>query len=125
MWGTPGVAPQPPRFLHSTHLLKYLHWPSTQRRIIFKICTDTYQALSSIQPAYTHSLLAPARKPEQISDPKFSVAGSVRLPPGNVVSAFNIFLVSLESQSFRFAYPPKHHSEFIHASMGQFCNVFN
>ena len=34
-------------------------------RIIFKICTLTYQALSSKQPASLHSLLTPARQPRR------------------------------------------------------------
>ena len=34
--------------------------------IIFKICTIAYQALSSKQPAYLHSLLIPSRQHRQL-----------------------------------------------------------
>ena len=48
-------------FSHPVPLLKSLHWLPFRYRIIFKICTISYQALSSKQPAYLHLLLAPAR----------------------------------------------------------------
>ena len=54
------------RFSHSVPLLKSLHWLPIRHRIIFKICTITYQALSSWQPAYLHSMLTPARKAASI-----------------------------------------------------------
>ena len=59
------VATQSPHFSHSV-LLKSLHWLPVQYRIIFKICTITYQALSSKQPAYLYSLLTPARQPREL-----------------------------------------------------------
>ena len=46
------VVTRSPHFLHSLPLLKSLHWFPVRYRIIFKICTITYQALSSKQPAY-------------------------------------------------------------------------
>ena len=54
------------RFSHSAPLLKSLHWLLVRYRIIVKICTITYQALPSKQPAYLHSLLTPARQPRQL-----------------------------------------------------------
>ena len=50
------VVTRSPRFSHSVPLLKLLHWLPVRHRIIFKICTITYQALSK-QPAYLHPLL--------------------------------------------------------------------
>ena len=55
-----------PRFIHSKPLPKSLHWLPFRCRIIFKICTVTYQALSCKQPSYLHSLLTPVRKPVQL-----------------------------------------------------------
>ena len=55
-----------PRFSHSVPLLKSLVWLPIQHRIIFKICTITYQALSSGHPAYLHSLFTPARMARQL-----------------------------------------------------------
>ena len=46
------VVTKSPRFSHSTPLLKSLHWLPIRHRTIFKICTITYEALSSGQPAY-------------------------------------------------------------------------
>ena len=54
------------RFSRSEPLLKSLHWLPVRYRIIFKICTITYQALSTKQPAYLHSMLTPARQPRQL-----------------------------------------------------------
>ncbi|KAK2171264.1 hypothetical protein NP493_1083g00017 [Ridgeia piscesae] len=53
-----------PRF--SWSLLKSLHWLPVHYRIIFKICTITYEALSSTQPAYLNSRLSPARNSRQL-----------------------------------------------------------
>ena len=39
---------------------------SLRYRIISMICTITYQAISSKQPAYLHSLFTPARQPRQL-----------------------------------------------------------
>ena len=47
-------------------LLRYLHWFPVWYRIIFKICTITYQALSCKQPSYLHFLLTPVRKLVQL-----------------------------------------------------------
>ena len=55
-----------PLFSHSVPLLKSLHWLPVQYRIIYKICTITYQALSSKQPSYLYSLLTPARQSRQL-----------------------------------------------------------
>ena len=48
-------------FSRSVPLLKSLHWLPVRYRLIIKICTITYQALSTKQPAYLHSMLTPAR----------------------------------------------------------------
>ena len=60
------VVTRSPRFSRSVPLLKSLHWLPVRYRIIFKICTITYQALSTKQPAYLHSMLTPARQPRQL-----------------------------------------------------------
>ena len=52
--------------LRSPRFFTQYHWFPVRYRIIFKICTITYQALSSKQPAYLHSLLTPARQPRQL-----------------------------------------------------------
>ena len=56
------VVPRSPRFSRSVPLLKSLHWP-VHYRIIFKIYTIAYNALSSTQP---HSMLTPARHSRQL-----------------------------------------------------------
>ena len=56
------VVTRSPRFSLSAPLLKSLHWLPVRYRIVFKICTITYPALSPKQPAYLHSLLTPARQ---------------------------------------------------------------
>ena len=59
------VVTRSPRFSHSELFLKSLHWLLVRYRIILKICTVTYQAHSSKQPAYI-SLLTPTRKHRQL-----------------------------------------------------------
>ncbi|KAK2192605.1 hypothetical protein NP493_26g06024 [Ridgeia piscesae] len=54
------------RFSCSVLFLKALHWLPVHYRIIFKICTVVYQALSSIQPAYLNVMLTPARNSRQL-----------------------------------------------------------
>jgi len=54
------------RFSRSVPLLKSLHWLPVHYRIIFKICTIAYQALSYTQPAYLNSMLTPARNSRQL-----------------------------------------------------------
>ena len=50
------------RFCHITHLLKSLHWLPARYRIKFKLCSLTYQALTSGQPVYIRNMLQPSRK---------------------------------------------------------------
>ena len=111
----------------SVSLLKSLHWLPVRYRIIFKICTITYQALSYKQPAYLHSMLTPARQPRQLrssgsdllSVPRvktnagtraFSVAAPtlLNLLPDSVKSAGNIasFRCHLKTYIFNIAYRP-------------------
>ncbi|KAK2180026.1 hypothetical protein NP493_461g01003 [Ridgeia piscesae] len=47
-------------------LLKSLHWLPVHYRIVFKICTMSYQALASKQPTYLNSMLTPARKSREL-----------------------------------------------------------
>ena len=54
------------RSSRSVPLLKSLHWLPVHYRIIFKICTIAYQALSSTQPAYLNSMLTPTRNSRQL-----------------------------------------------------------
>ena len=51
-----------PRFCHITPLLKSLHWSPVRYRIKFKLCSLTYQALTSGQPVYIRNTLQPSRK---------------------------------------------------------------
>ena len=55
------VVTRSPRFSRSVPLLKSLHWLHVHYRIIFKMYTIAYQALSFTQPAYLNSMLTPAR----------------------------------------------------------------
>ena len=124
-----------PRFSRSVPLLKSLHWLPVHYRIIIKIRTIAYQALSSTQPAYLTSMLTPARNSRQLrsssSNPlyiprvktkagtrAFSVAAptvwnslpaSVTLE-GDIVS----FCRRLKIYLFYAAYPPWPPSFFIH-----------
>ena len=54
------------RFSSSVPLLKSLHWFPVHYRIIFKICTISYQALASKQPTYLNSMLTPARNSREL-----------------------------------------------------------
>ena len=51
-----------PRFCHITPLLKSLHSLPVRYRIKFKLCSLTYQALTSGQPVYIRNMLQPSRK---------------------------------------------------------------
>ena len=67
------VVNRSPPFAHSVPLLKSLHSLIVPCRIIGEICTVTYQALSSKQPAYLHSLLTPARQARQLQSPNYNL----------------------------------------------------
>ena len=111
----------------SVPLLKSLHWLPVHYRIIFKICTVAYQALSSTQPAYLNSMLTPTRNSRQLrstsSNPLYiprvktkagTRAFSVAAPtvwnslPASVKSQGNIvsFRRHLKTYLFNAAYPP-------------------
>ena len=60
------VVTRSPRSSRSVPLLKSLHWLPVHYRIIIKICTIAYQALSSTQPAYLNSMLIPAGNSRQV-----------------------------------------------------------
>ena len=121
------VVTRSPRLSSSVPLLKSLHWLPVRYRIMFKICTITYQALSNKQPAYLHSMLTPARQPRQLrssgsdllSVPRVKTnagtrAFSVAAPtlwnslPDSVKSARNIvsFRRNLKTYILKIAYPP-------------------
>ena len=116
-----------PRFSRSVPLLKSLHWLPVHYRIIFKMCTIAYQALSSTQPAYLNSMLTPTRNSRQLrstsSNPlhiprvktkagtrAFSVAAPAvwNSLPASVKSQGNIvsFRRHLKTYLFNAAYPP-------------------
>ena len=65
------VVTRSPRFPNSVPL-KLLHSFFVRYHAMFKICTFTYQALSSKQPAYLHSLLVPARQPRQLRQSNYN-----------------------------------------------------
>ena len=67
------VVTRSPRFSHSAPLLKSLHWLPVRYHINLKICTITYQALSSKQLAYLRSLLTPARQPRSLRSSNFNL----------------------------------------------------
>ena len=120
------VVTRSPRFPRSVPLLKSLHWIPVHYRIMFKICTIAYQALSSTQPAYINLTLTPARNSRQprstSSNPLYiprvkmkprtlaflvaaltvwnSLPASVK-PEGNIVS----FRRRIKTYLFKAAYP--------------------
>ena len=73
------VVTRSPRFSRSVPFLKSLHWLRVHYRIIFKMCTIAYQALSSTQPACLNSMLTPARTSRQLrstsSNPLYNPSG--------------------------------------------------
>ena len=120
------VVTRSPRFSRSLPLLKSLHWFPGHYRIIFKICTIAYQALSFTQSAYLNSMLTPARNSRQLrstsNNPLYirvktkagTRAFSVAAPtvwnslPASVKSEGNIvsFGRRLKTYLFNAAYPP-------------------
>ena len=56
------VVTKSPHFYHITPLLKPSHWLPVGYRIKFKLCSLTYQALTSGQPVYIRNMLQPSRK---------------------------------------------------------------
>ena len=127
-----------PHLSCSVPLLKSLHWLPVHYRIIFKICTIAYQALSSTQPAYLNSMLTPARNSRQLRSTSinpvyiplvktkagtraFLVAAPTvwNLLPASFKLAGNIiasFRRRLKTYLFNAAYHPKPPSFFIHPS---------
>ena len=60
------VVTKSPRFCHITPLLKSLHWLPIRYRIKFKLCSLTYQALTSGQPVYLRNMLEPSKKARRL-----------------------------------------------------------
>ena len=81
-------------------LLKSLHWLPVRYHIIFKICTITFQILSSKQPSYLQSLLTPVGKPIQrrLSSYDLHFVSKVNTNIGG--RAFAVAPYSLEYASF-------------------------
>ncbi|KAK2161424.1 hypothetical protein NP493_1585g00016 [Ridgeia piscesae] len=73
------VVTRSPRFSSSVPLLKSLHWLPVHYRIIFKICTISYQALASKQPTYLNSMLTPARNSREL---RSTSSNPLYKPPG-------------------------------------------
>ena len=65
------------RFTRSVPLLRSLHWLPVHYRIIFKIFTIAYQALSYTQPAYLNSMLTPAKIPDSYAQPVVTLFTSI------------------------------------------------
>ena len=86
-----------PRFTHSMPLLNSLPWFPGRHRIIFKICTITYQALSCKQPSYLHSLLTHVRKPFQLRSSSSNLLFDPEVNTPNRTSAFAVGAPSLWS----------------------------
>ena len=56
------VVTKSPRFCHITSLLKSLYLLPVRYRIKFKLCSLTYQALTSGQPVYNRNMLQPSQR---------------------------------------------------------------
>ena len=84
------VVTRPPCFSHSVQ-----YWLPVRYHIIFKTRTVTYQALSSKQPAFLHSLLTAARQPRQLqsSNSNLLFAPSVKTNVGT--RAFSVVAPTL------------------------------
>ena len=87
------VVTRSPRFTPSKPLLKSLHWLPVQYRIMFQMCTTTYQALSSKQPSYLHTLLTPIRKPIPYSILRSSTSDLLFVPKVNTNMGTRAFAV--------------------------------
>ena len=85
------VVTRSPRFSRSVPLIKSLHWLPVRYRNIFKFCTITYQALSSKQPAYLHSMLTQARQPRQL---RSSYSDLLSVPRVNTTAGTRAFSVA-------------------------------
>ena len=84
------VVTKSPCFTHSKPLLKSLHWFPVRCRIILKICTITYQALSCQQPSHLHYLLTPVRKPVQL---RSAISDKFFVPKVNTNIVIRAFIV--------------------------------
>ena len=69
------VVTHSPHFSSSVPLLKPLDWLPVHYRIIFRICTISYQALASKQPTYLNSMLTPARNSREQRSTHFTSLG--------------------------------------------------
>ena len=47
-----------PKFSHAIPILKSLHWLQINERIEYKLLSLSYEALTSAQPTYLHSLIS-------------------------------------------------------------------
>jgi len=68
-----------PWFSHSVSLLKSVHWPPVQSRIIFKLSTVAYQTLSSGEPSYLFSMLSLSPKPRELNSSGFHLLSVPRV----------------------------------------------
>ena len=46
-----------PKFSHTTHILRSLHWLKITERIEYKLVSLTYKVLTTTQPSYLHNLI--------------------------------------------------------------------
>ena len=84
------VVTRSPRFSRSVPLQKPLLWLPLRYRIIFEICTVTYQALSSKQPAYLNSMFTPARQPRQLRSSGSNLLSVPRVKTNSGTRAFSV-----------------------------------
>jgi len=82
-------------FSHSVPLLKSLHWLPVQSRIIFKLCTITYQTLSSGEPSYLFSMLSLAPKPKELRSSGFHLLSVPRVKTHAGVRTFSVAVPTL------------------------------
>ena len=80
-----------PRFCHITPFLKSLPWLPVRYRIKFKLCSLTYQALTSGQPVYILNMLHPSRKVRTLCS---SDLDQLHVPPVKIVVDSRAFSVA-------------------------------
>ena len=93
------VVTRSPLFSRSVPLLRSLHWLPVLYRIIFKMCTIAYQALSYTQPAYLNSMLTPARNSRQL---RSTNSNPLYIPRVKMKTGIRAFSVAAPTCGIRF-----------------------
>ena len=82
------------RFCHIAPLLKPLHWLPGRYIIKFKLCSLTYQALTSGQPVYIRNMVQPSRKVRTLRDGS-SDLDQLHVPQGRTAVGSRAFSVAV------------------------------